>query len=146
MKLLIITLSLFLNSFISNAQVKDSIQDIGAGFFIISLDSNNYTIGKMADGKKVGSWVYYSGNKVRKIALFKNNQLSGVTIVFNEHNKIVKEIAFENGKVNGKVKFYSSSGELLAIYGYINNVLTTFEYYVPNDESPPYKRDFIPDY
>jgi len=146
MKKLIIILSLFLNIFILSAQDTDSMQDIGAGFYIANIDTNSYAIGKMVNGEKEGSWVYYLENKVQKIASYEKNQLSGITMLFNEQGKITKELLFENGKLNGKAKFYSKSGELLAVFGYINNVITTFEYYVPTDESPPYKRDFIPEY
>jgi hypothetical protein len=113
---------------------------------ILNKDTSVTEIGILKDKKKEGVWSYYKENKLLKIENYENDILNGYLYTFRLDGTLSQVLYFKNGKLNGKANFYSTKGNLIATYGYINNTLTTFEYYSINKESPPYKRDFIPSY
>ncbi len=114
-----------------------------AGFWVENNDSITFC-GNYKLGKKEGSWAYYKNNKIVKVLNFSNDTLFGISMSFNADGSIHRKFKYENGKLNGQCEFYSSKGELLAKYEYLNNTILRVDLYIIDKETPPRSHDYTP--
>ncbi len=104
-------------------------------------------IGQYHDNDRFGQWVVYDSlQRIKRILSYVGGLLEGNILSLNEQGTVTKELTFVAGRLHGRVKFYSSSGVLLAIYQYSNDILSAVEYLIQNVESPPRNHTYYPDY
>lgn len=91
-----------------------------------------------------GVWVFYIGDKVYKMESYSKGKLEGIANYFYKNGKLRMELMYKNNRINGEFKYYSSKGELLAKYEFINDKKYKVIYYVIDSESPPKTHDYFP--
>jgi len=97
-------------------------------------------------GNKSEIWIDVVEGRIHKVSNWDKGVLSGKMYIFRSSGCLHSELMFRNGKLNGDAKFYSSSGVLLAIYNYHNNLLSEFKFHIIDPESPPYQKTFLPEW
>lgn len=120
-------------------------QGVKQGFWVELEDSKQWT-GFYENGKKAGSWSYYEGQQLIKTVRYVDGVKQGHGYKFAADGKLRLAIEFDKDRIHGKVRFFSSDGQLIAVYGYIYDKLSTVELYVLHDESPPKNKTFLPEF
>lgn len=115
------------------------------GFWVESEDSKQST-GFYEDGRKNGFWSYYEGRQLVKIVQYVNDLKQGHGYKFNANGNLRLAVQFDKDRIHGKVRFFSSDGQLITIYGYIYDKLDTVDLYVLHDESPPKNKTYQPEF
>jgi len=144
MKYLIILIFITANiSLFSQSYNKIDTNGLKTGLWIEKSDSLTI-IGNYVFGKKNGSFTYYKKSTLLKILTYKNDSLSGYSISFNIDGSLSRKFMYEKDKLNGKAEFYSSKGEILAKYEYLNNTILRVDLYIIDKETPPRSHDYTP--
>lgn len=120
-------------------------QGMKQGFWVESEDSKQST-GFYENGRKTGFWSYYEGRQLVKIVQYVNDLKQGHGYKFSADGNLRLAIEFDQDRIHGKTRFFSSDGQLIAIYGYIYDKLDTVDLYVLHDESPPKNKTYRPEF
>jgi antitoxin component YwqK of YwqJK toxin-antitoxin module len=120
-------------------------QGVKQGFRVESEGSKQST-GFYENGKKTGSWTYYEDQQLVKTVQYVDGLKQGHGYKFDSTGNLRLAVEFDKDRIHGKVRFFSSDGQLIAIYGYIYDKLSTVELYVLHDESPPKNKTYLPEF
>lgn len=84
---------------------------------------------QFTDGNASGKWIYYFSNgKVEQTGNYANNSQVGKWEEFNSDGVLIEEMLLdENGKLNGVVKKYSSTGKLISEQNYSKGDLQAYK-------------------
>jgi len=127
-KIIIILLLFSISAFSQSELSKDSV----------------FHIGQMKNELKDGAWIYYNSiGEAVQICNYQNDTLVGECYLFRE-NKLRMRLIFKKGVLNGKAIFYSSSGDVIAIYNYHKGIRTEILDYVIDKDSPPRNHIYSP--
>jgi antitoxin component YwqK of YwqJK toxin-antitoxin module len=127
------------------AMINDKQEGVKQGFWVEFEDSERWT-GFYQDGKKTGSWSYYEGQQLMKTLRYVDGLKQGHGYKFDPEGKLRLAVEFDKDRIHGKVRFFSSDGKLIAVYGYIYDKLSTVDLYVLHDESPPKAKTYLPEF
>jgi hypothetical protein len=88
--------------------------------------------------------MYYKNNKLDKIAPYSNGEINGKVIFLGDKGEIIKELLFENNRLNGDSYFYSKEGNLIAIINYMYDKKYKTILDKINIQSPPSAHNYLP--
>jgi antitoxin component YwqK of YwqJK toxin-antitoxin module len=103
-------------------------------------------LGYYDDGQKQGSWSYYEGQALLKLATYHQNVKQGPGYKFGPNGNLVLALEFDQDRIHGRVRFFTTDGEHIATYSYIYDKLDRVEHYVLHDESPPKNKTYLPEF
>jgi hypothetical protein len=112
----------------------------------LERDTAGVWVGYSAEQRREGMWSRYEKRTLRKLIPYSGGVRKGKGYVFNESGGLAMTVEFDNDRIHGLVEFYSANGERLATYRYIYDKLSEVLYYVPRDDSPPKRKDFVPEF
>jgi antitoxin component YwqK of YwqJK toxin-antitoxin module len=113
---------------------------------LIEREGDGEWIGCRRDGKREGSWSYYEGCALLKTVKYIEGLRQGLGVVFDSTGRLKLTLEFEQDRINGLARFYSSDGQNIATYNYIYDKLDRVEYYLLHEESPPKDKTFLPEF
>lgn len=120
-------------------------QGVKQGFRVES-EGSKQSAGFYENGKKTGFWSYYEGRQLVKTVQYVNDLRQGHGYKFDNNGGLRLAVQFDKDRIHGMVRFFSTDGQLIAIYGYIYDKLDTVNLYVLHDESPPKNKTYLPDF
>lgn len=115
------------------------------GFWIESEAAGAWH-GHYKDDKKDGSWTYFEGHSLLKTVRYVNDSRKGHGFVFGADGGLLLTLEFDQDRIHGRVRFFSSAGQHIATYIYIYDKLDRVELYVLHDESPPKEKTYLPEF
>jgi antitoxin component YwqK of YwqJK toxin-antitoxin module len=114
--------------------------------FWLERSSEGQCVGHYEQGKKIGSWCYYAGQRLTKTVQYVDDVMEGHGFKFGPAGNLLLDVEFEKDRINGQARFFASDGQLIAVYSYVYDKLNTVDLYVLHDESPPKAKTFVPDF
>ena len=105
-----------------------------------------YTLvqGKYVDNLRDGLWVFYKNNRVDKIANYKCGKLHGKALFLDSLDNVIKELNFEEGRLNGYSYFFNLNGDCVAVIEYINGIKNRVKLYRLDPFSPSKEHGYLP--
>lgn len=129
-----------------NANTNHTDRDNDTAGPAIERDAAGAWVGYYAEQRREGMWSRYEKRALRKVIPYADGMRKGKGYVFNESGGLAMTVEFDKDRIHGLVEFYSADGERLATYRYIYDKLSEVLYYVPRDDSPPKRKDFVPEF
>ncbi|WP_143308524.1 toxin-antitoxin system YwqK family antitoxin [Chitinophaga vietnamensis] len=96
------------------------------------------------NGLREGFWHCYENKLLKRSVQYVHGARQGRGYFFDDAGKLRMILTFEQNRLHGQAKFFSSEEEHLATFKYIFDKLDEVLYYVPDKESPPKRKDFLP--
>jgi antitoxin component YwqK of YwqJK toxin-antitoxin module len=112
----------------------------------IEPDGSRHWLGYYDNGSKTGSWNFFENHRLVKTVRYVDDLKQGHGFKFGSEGNLLLAMEFDKDRVHGKVRFFSSDGQLITVYGYVYDKLNTVELYVLHDESPPKDKTYLPDF
>lgn len=143
---LFLFLFLSVQFFSSMAQTINKLENGLKQGFWIEPEGEGAWHGYYKDGKRDGSWSYYEGHAILKTASYIDGSKKGHGYIFGPDGNLLISLEFDQDRIHGRARFFSSGGQHIATYTYVYDKLDRIELYILHDESPPKAKTYLPEF